>query len=140
MNFEDKIIKKMLKMAEKAAKKGEIPVSAVVINNNKIIAASFNEKEKTKDITAHAEILAIKKTAKKLKRWNLNDCILYVSLKPCSMCSEIIKQSRIEKVYFLLDKPDFKREFDRTNYSLLKSSITADTYQQLLSDFFQNKR
>lgn len=140
MNIEDKIVQKLMKNAKKASKKGEIPVSAIVINNNKIISSSYNKKEKTKDITAHAEILALKRAAKKLGRWNLNDCTLYVSLKPCSMCFEIIRQSRIENVYFLLDKPYYKKEFDKTKCSLLKSPVSSNTYQQLLSDFFQNKR
>lgn len=129
----------LLKKAKKAAAFGEIPVAAAIVWNNKLISCCFNKKEKKKDITAHAEVLAIKKAARKLKRWNLGDCRLYVSLKPCGMCQEIIKQSRIEKVIYLLEKPDFKRDFSRTVFTI-SDSKTIVSYQQLLSDFFQNKR
>ena len=97
-------------------------------------------KEKIKDVTAHAEILCIRESAKKLKRWNLSDCDLYVTLKPCNMCMEIIKQSRIKTVYYLLDKLDYKHEFSKTNIEQIKCEEDIDTYQQLLSDFFQNMR
>ncbi len=140
MNLEANIYKKLLKQATKAYKKGEIPVAALVMKDNKILSISYNKKEKTQDITSHAEILAIKKAAKKLKRWNLSDCILYVTLKPCSMCNEIINQSRISKVYYLLDKPEFKKEYYKTKFEVSDFSDYSVTYQQLLSNFFQNKR
>jgi tRNA(adenine34) deaminase len=88
---QEKIIKKMLKMAKKASNKGEIPVAALVIHNDKLISSAINNRESKNDITGHAEILAIKKASRKLKRWNLCDCDLYVSLKPCQMCMEVIK-------------------------------------------------
>ena len=127
-------------MAKKAAKQNEVPVSALIVRNNKIIAKDFNKKEKKQDITAHAEILCIKKAAKKLKNWNLSDCDMYVSLKPCSMCYEVIKQSRIKNVYYLLDKPDYKHEYNKTNMELLPANTVTNSYQQLLSVFFKNKR
>lgn len=134
------IIKLLIKLATKAYKKGEIPVSAVVVQNEKIISKKYNLKEKIKDVSAHAEILCIRDSAKKLKRWNLSDCDLYVTLKPCNMCMEIIKQSRIKNVYYLLDKLDYKHEFSKTNIEQIKCEEDIDTYQQLLSDFFQNMR
>lgn len=135
-----KIIDLLIKLANKAYQKGEIPVSAVLIQNQKIVSKKYNLKEKTKDITAHAEILCIRDAAKKLKSWNLTDCDLYVTLKPCNMCMEIIKQSRIKNVYYLLDKLDYKHEFTKTNIQKIESKNDINTYQQLLSDFFQNKR
>lgn len=135
-----KIIDLLIKLANKAYQKGEIPVSAVLIQNQKIVSKKYNLKEKTKDITAHAEILCIRAAAKKLKGWNLSDCDLYVTLKPCNMCMEIIKQSRIKNVYYLLDKLDYKHEFTKTNIQKIESKNDINTYQQLLSDFFQNKR
>lgn len=135
-----KIIDLLIKLATKAYQKGEIPVSAVLIQNQKIVSKKYNLKEKTKDITAHAEILCIRDAAKKLKSWNLTDCDLYVTLKPCNMCMEIIKQSRIKNVYYLLDKLDYKHEFTKTNIQKIESKNDINTYQQLLSDFFQNKR
>lgn len=138
--IDEDIVKMLIKLATQAYKKGEIPVSAVMVQKNKIISKKYNLKEKTKDIMAHAEILCIRETAKKLKRWNLSDCDLYVTLKPCNMCMEVIKQSRIQNVYYLLDKLDYKHDFSKTNSSQMKYNSSIDTYQQLLSDFFQNMR
>lgn len=134
------IINKLLDLAKKAKKCNEIPVSAIILKDNKIISFAYNKREKRKDITAHAEVLAIRKAAKKLKTWNLSDCELYVSLKPCQMCNEIIKQSRIKRVYYLLDKPSFKKEYNQTEYIYINNNQHSTTYQQLLSDFFQNIR
>ena len=78
----------------------DVPVGAIIVKDNKIIASAHNEREKTNDITAHAEILAIKQAAEKLENWRLEDCELYVTLEPCPMCAWAILQSRIKTVYF----------------------------------------
>ena len=134
------IIKELISLANKAFQKGEIPVSAILVQNDKVISKNYNLKEKRKDITAHAEILCIREAAKKLKCWNLSSCDLYVTLKPCNMCMEIIKQSRINNVYYLLDKLDYKHEFAKTSLQKLEAKNEIDSYQQLLSNFFQNMR
>ena len=134
------IIKKLLELAKKAANKKEVPVSAIVIHNDRIIASAYNKRELEKDVTAHAEVLAIRKAAKKMQRWNLSDCNLYVTLKPCSMCTEIIKQSRMNQVYYLLEKPDYKHEYSKTKFEKIDSDDASNSYQQLLSDFFRNIR
>ncbi len=137
---EKRIIDKLLYLSKKAYKNHEVPVSAIVVYHHTIIAAQYNKREKKHLVTSHAEILAIQKTSKKLKRWNLSDCDLYVTLKPCSMCAEVIKQSRIRNVYYLLDKPDFKHEYSKTNFFELNKEKERDTYQQILSSFFRNMR
>lgn len=134
------IVDTLLNLARKASLKGEIPVSAIIICNDKIISKKFNLKEKKNDSMAHAEILAIKEATKKLKRWNLNDCSLYVTLKPCAMCEEVIKQSRIKTVYYLLDKLDYKHDFTGTSFEKINLKEYKDSYQQLLSAFFKNMR
>lgn len=78
----------------------DIPIGAVIVKDNKIIAQAHNEKEKRNDATAHAEILAIKQASKTLDQWRLNECDLYVTLEPCPMCAWAIIQSRIKNVYF----------------------------------------
>ena len=88
-----------LKEAERAYRKLEVPVGAVIIKNGKIIARAHNQKEEKKDTTIHAEILAIQKASKKLQSWRLIDCEMYVTLEPCSMCAGAIINSRIKKVY-----------------------------------------
>lgn len=135
-----KILNRILKLSRKAAKRNEVPVAAAIVYKDKIIASAYNRREKNKDVTAHAEILAIKKAAKKLGRWNLIDCTLYVSLKPCNMCQEIIKQSRILNVYYFLEKPLNKKEFSKTQFAYYKDENFMYTYQQLLTNFFRKKR
>lgn len=98
MNKED-YMKIALKEAEKAYNELEVPVGAIIVKEGKIIARAYNEKEKKHDTTKHAEILAIQKASKKLKSWRLNDCDMYVTLEPCSMCAGALIQSRIRKVY-----------------------------------------
>ena len=92
-------MKQALKEAEKAYKKLEVPVGAVIVKDGKIIARAHNQKETKTDTTKHAEILAIQKASKKLKAWRLIDCEMYVTLEPCTMCAGAIINSRIKKVY-----------------------------------------
>lgn len=138
--MEYEYIEKLFQLAKKATLKKEVPVSALLVNKGKIIASTYNKRETKKDIFAHAEILAIKKASKKLKRWNLNDCEIYVSLKPCSMCAEVIKQSRISKVYYLLDKQSYKHEYNKSSYEKIGDVIQENRYQQLLNQFFRKMR
>ena len=93
-------MKQALKEAEKALKKLEVPVGAIIVKDNKIISRAYNLKEIKKDTTYHAEIEAIKKASKKLNSWRLNDCEMYVTLEPCAMCAGAIINSRIKKLYF----------------------------------------
>ncbi len=97
--MEEKYMKEALKEAKKAYEKLEVPVGAVIVKDNKIIARAHNLKETKKDTTNHAEILAIQKASKKLEAWRLNDCEMYVTLEPCSMCAGAIINSRIKKIY-----------------------------------------
>lgn len=85
--------------AKKAFDKGEVPVGAVIVQNGKIIAKAHNLKETKNDTTSHAEILAIQKASKKLKKWRLTDCEMYVTLEPCSMCAGALINCRLKKLY-----------------------------------------
>ncbi len=95
----EEYMKQALKEAEKAYKKLEVPVGAVIVKDGKIIARAHNQKETKTDTTKHAEILAIQRASKKLQSWRLIDCEMYVTLEPCSMCAGAIINSRIKKVY-----------------------------------------
>ncbi|MEG0026521.1 MAG: nucleoside deaminase [Bacilli bacterium] len=97
------IFNELYKLSMCAFKHGEIPVSAVIVKNNIIIAKGYNKRNTSNNPLDHAEIIAIKKACKKSNNWRLNGCDLYVTLKPCSMCSEVIKECRINNVYYLLD-------------------------------------
>lgn len=89
-----------LKEAAKAAKKDEVPVGAVIVRNNKVIARAHNLREHKKDPSAHAEFIAMVKAAKKLKGWRLTGCTLYVTLEPCPMCAGLIINSRLPRLVF----------------------------------------
>ena len=97
--MQEQFMKEALKEAQKAYNKLEIPVGAVIVKDGKIISKAHNIKEEKQDTTKHAEIIAIQKASKKLETWRLNDCEMYVTLEPCSMCAGAIIQSRIKKVY-----------------------------------------
>lgn len=98
--MEEFFMKEALKEAKKAYKKKEVPIGAVIVYKNKIIARGYNLRESKKNSLLHAEIIAISKACKKLKSWRLDECDLYVTLEPCPMCSGAIIQSRIKNIFF----------------------------------------
>ena len=91
---------KAYKEALKALNEDEVPVGAIIVKDDKIIARAHNKKEHSNIATAHAEILAINKANKKLNTWHLDNCVMYVTLEPCVMCVGAIIQSRIKKVVY----------------------------------------
>lgn len=137
----DKILNLLLKEANKAYKQDEIPVGAVITKNGKIIASSHNTKQKSHNVTGHAEINAIKKAAAKEKDWRLDEYTLYVTLEPCDMCKEVIRQSRIKNVYFLLESNYISE--NNKKISIKKEEISQEifnNYKQLLKNYFSVKR
>lgn len=100
MNEHEKYMNLALDMAEKAKKKDEVPVGAIIVHNGKVIAKAYNTRETKKDPLGHAEILVIQKASRKLGGWRLLDCTLYVTLEPCPMCAGAIINSRIDHVVF----------------------------------------
>lgn len=133
----NKYIKLALKEAEKAYKKGEVPVGAVIVKDKKIISKAYNTIEKEQNPIKHAEIKAIEKATKKLKNWRLNDCELYVTLEPCGMCRGAIYLSRIKKTYYILSRKDIKNNSD---IKLEKLNVNEKEYLNMLQDFFKEKR
>lgn len=96
----EKYMRMALKLAKKAAKKGEVPIGAIIVRDGKVIAKAYNLREKTKSSLAHAEVLAIKEANKKLKSWRLDSCVMYVTIEPCPMCAGAIIQSRIKTLVY----------------------------------------
>lgn len=86
--------------AEKAYAKGEVPIGAVIVYGDKIIARAHNLKEERQDPTAHAEVLAIRDAAFSLNNWRLKDTTIYVTLEPCSMCAGALVQARVDILVF----------------------------------------
>lgn len=92
-------MKKALELLQKCPE-CEVPVAAVVVLDGKVVGEGVNRRETDSDPTAHAEVVAIRDAAKRLGRWNLSDCELYVTLEPCAMCAGAIVYSRIKRVVF----------------------------------------
>lgn len=148
MNNEE-YMKVALQQAKKAYDELEVPVGAIIVKDNKIIAKAYNEKEKKCDTTKHAEILAIQRASKKLKSWRLSDCDMYVTLEPCSMCAGALIQSRIRKLYIgamdektgscgsvlnLLKDYKFNHDVD------IEYNICRKECEKILKDFFRELR
>lgn len=94
-----------LSLAEVAGKAGEVPVGAVVVANDRLIATGENRRERDRDPTAHAEIVALRRAGKVLQNWHLNHCQLYVTLEPCPMCAGAIVQARLQLLVYGADDP-----------------------------------
>jgi len=141
---DESFIKKAIQEAEIAASEGEVPVGAVIVCNNAVIAKAHNQVERLGDITAHAEMLAITAAANYLGSKFLEDCTLYVSLEPCVMCAGAIKWARVGRVVY--GASDDKGGFMKYGKELLhpdtklEYGICHDTCSQLLKDFFKDRR
>ena len=134
-----------LQEAEKALEENEIPVGAVVVKENKIIGRGYNQVEKLKDATAHAEMIALTAASNSIGNWRLNGCSVYVTLEPCIMCTGALLASRINDLYF--STFDTKSgacgsvynlvEQVKTNHKIIVySGIYAEESKKLLQDFF----
>lgn len=135
----NKIYEELIKLSNKSLKYSDVPVGAVIVKNKKIISKGYNKREKNKKIINHAEIDAILKANKKLKSYFLYNCDLYVTLKPCDMCKKVINNSRINNVFYLLEKPDNKKEYNKTIYTYQQNEYSKK-YQKILQDFFNKLR
>ena len=133
----DKYEKILFREVKKAYKNNNVPVSAIIVKDGKVIAKAHNMKNSTNISIAHAEIIAIKRACKKLKTWILSDCILYTTLKPCKMCEGAINESRISKVYYILDSNYHKNFVNNINYYKIADKIS---YSKLLNTFFDKLR
>ena len=149
MEQKEYYMKQALKEAEKAYKKLEVPVGAVIVKDGKIIARAHNQKETKTDTTKHAEILAIQKASKKLNAWRLTGCEMYVTLEPCSMCAGALIQSRISKVY--IGTMDYKtgacgsvlnllKDYEFNHKVEMEKDILQEDCEKILKDFFKELR
>ena len=141
--MERRYIKKLLKLADKAYRQDEVPVAAIIVYKNKIIGKGYNQRISTNRTISHAEIEAILKANKKMKDWRLNKCTMYVTMKPCEMCEKVIKEARLDKVYYLVDRDMNKKQYSKTQilkYSDFSTEDLVKKYQNKLSNFWKNKR
>ena len=135
--------------AHKAGEIGEVPIGAVLVYNNDVVASAYNLRESLQTTASHAEMLLIEKANAMFKSWRLEDCTLYVTLEPCQMCAGAILQARIPRVVFGAYDPKAGcagsiinlLEDDRFNHQVeLVGGVKADTCSALLTDFFKNLR
>lgn len=142
-------MKKALEEAQKAFEMDEVPVGAVIVRNGKIISATHNRREISKDATAHAEMLAIREACEILGSWRLIDCDMYVTLEPCVMCSGAILQARIERLYIGAMDPkggaagsilDLFEDYHFNHKTQVIKGILEEECGQILKKYFKEKR
>ena len=137
-------MREALKEAVQAFDTGEVPVGAVVVSNNRIIARAHNQTEKLTDATAHAEMLAITAAANYLGSKYLSECTLYVTLEPCVMCAGALHWTQLEKLVF--GASDIQRGYSIVSTPLLHprtevvKGIKAEESRKLINDFFKKIR
>ena len=149
LNQDEKYMYMAIMEAKKAREIGEVPIGAVIVFENEIIATGYNVRETTQSTLAHAELAAIKEANKKIGSWRLEDCTLYVTLEPCPMCAGAIIQSRIKRVVYgardpkagcagtlmnLLDENKFNHQAELT------TGVLEDECSSLLTSFFRELR
>ena len=129
-------IKEILKEAESSEINKDIPIGAIVVKDGNIIGKGHNTRIDIPDVTNHAEILAIRDAEKSINDWRLDGCDLYVTLYPCDMCIEVAKASRVDNIYYLLDR-DNKNKYESTNICIIDDNVSRETYREKLSTFFK---
>jgi tRNA(adenine34) deaminase len=142
-------MRQALKLAQQAAEQDEVPVGAIIVHKNKIIASAFNQREQLADPTAHAEMIAITQAASHLNSWRLLECSMFVTLEPCPMCAGAILQSRIPRIVYgaldpkagavvslfqLLNDPRLNHRCETL------SGVLANECGRILTEFFDRKR
>lgn len=135
--------------AKKAEKLGEVPIGAVIVKDNKVIASAYNLRETTQNAVTHAELLAIEKACKAVESWRLEDTTLYVTLEPCPMCSGAILLSRIKRVVYGAADPKAGcagtlmnlLEDERFNHRCeVVSGVQSEMCGTMLTQFFRGLR
>lgn len=144
----EKYMRLALIEAKKAAAAGEIPVGAVVVCGNTVLAAARNDREVTHSPLGHAEVRAIEMACQARGDWRLDNCTLYVTLEPCPMCSGVILNARVGQVVYGAADPQYGCLGSRLNLvhldlgaaPRLTAGILAEECSALLSDFFRGQR
>ena len=149
MTEDERYMKQAVKLAQKAANNGDVPIGCVIVYKDKIIARGYNRRNLDKTTLAHAEILAIKKASKYLGDWRLEECTMYVTLEPCQMCAGAIVQARIPKIVIgcmnpkagcagsvinLLDIKQFNHQVDITR------GVLEEECSYMMKEFFVKLR
>lgn len=149
LSADEKYMYEAIKQARRAARLSEVPIGCVIVYEDKIIARAYNRRNTDKSTLAHAEIIAIKKAAKYIGDWRLEDCTMYVTLEPCPMCAGAIVQARIPRVVMgtmnakagcagsvlnILQTDGFNHKAEITK------GVLADECKKMMQDFFKEVR
>ena len=138
-----------LDQARIAEENGDVPIGAVIVHKDTIIAKAYNQREQLQDPTAHAEIIALTQAAAALENWHLNDCTIYVTLEPCCMCAGALVLARIDRLVYGCNDPKtgaVKSLYnivtdERLNHRVsVTTGVLADECSALLIEFFKNRR
>lgn len=135
-----KFMELAIEQAKIAFNNGDVPVGAVVVRNNEVLSCCYNKKNTENVAVYHAEILSIIDASKKIGTWYLDDCDIYVTLKPCDMCMYALAEARIRNVYYLLDS-NYVDNLNK-NYNKINVNKMDDVYEynDLISAFFKKLR
>lgn len=147
-NIHEKYMKLALAEAKKANDQDEVPIGAVIVLDGKVIAKAHNKREQSKDATAHAEILAIRKACKKIDDFRLQNAVIYVTLEPCTMCMGAILNARIKTLVFgaaqdkqnILSSAEINERAELNHKCEIESGIMAEECARLVSNYFKSKR
>ncbi len=149
MNLDEKYMRIALKEAQKAIIFDEVPVGAIIVKDDKIIARAFNKRETTNDPTSHAEVNAIRKACKKLNSWRLEGATIYVTVEPCSMCAGTLLQCRIGRIVYGAKDPkggaieSSLKLFEAKNinhHPQILGGVLEQECSSIISNYFKSKR
>ena len=148
-NADERYMHLAIEQAKIAEENGDVPIGAVIVYKDRIIAQAYNQREQLQDPTAHAEIIALTQAAAYIGNWHLHDCIMYVTLEPCPMCAGALVLSRMDKLVYGCDDPksgacgsQYNIVSDsRLNHRLeVTSGVLAKECSEQLQGFFEQRR
>ena len=146
---DERFMKLAIEQAKIAQDNGDVPIGAVIVYKDQIIAKAYNQREQLADPTAHAEIIALTQAAAALGNWHLNGCTMYVTLEPCPMCAGALVLGRMDRLVYGCDDPKTGAckslynivQDERLNHRLeVTSGVLVDEYSKLLQEFFAKRR
>ena len=144
-----RFMQQALELARRALDSADVPVGALVVHETRVIGRGYNQREKLHDPTAHAEMIALSAAAEYLGQWRLDDCTLYVTLEPCTMCAGALVLARLPRLVYAATDPKagacgslFEITQDpRLNHRVeTTAGVLAEPAAELLREFFRNRR
>ena len=146
---DERFMKAAIESARVAEDNGDVPIGAVIVYQDQIIAKAYNQREQLQDPTAHAEIIALTQAAAALQNWHLNGCTMYVTLEPCPMCAGALVLARMDRLVYGCNDPKtgaVKSLYnivtdERLNHKLeIRAGVLAEECSKQLQNFFEHRR